>query len=576
MIESDRRKNWARLVAVAGTLPARENSASWLLSMIERNSETEFGKRHSFKDIHSLSDFQKDVALHNYNDFAPDIERMADGEPDVLFSGRAVAFERTSGSNFLNSARVDSGSSPRGNAARLIPYSAQSLQDFRSALLPWLATLIQEHGLTGSAYWSVSPAMRQPETTSGGIPIGLADHEYLGEDVAEDFAALSAVPAWVSGISVLSSWRLATLYHLLRAEDLSFLFLWSPTFFLSLLDGLHEAASDLRQLLREGGIVDGHRLQAEPDAASRLESCLQSGDFRLLWPHLKLISAWADASAASYAEMLRQALPWASFQPKGLLCTEGIITVPDKENITTTVEGCGFLEFLDQNGKVLFEAELQEGSQYQVVMTTNGGLYRYLPGDQVLCAGRSKDKAVLRFMGRSELTSDLVGEKLAEPFVCGCLETLPGFKMLLPQGGPSPRYLLLLDGLDYDGRRAQEAAAAVESALTANPQYAYARRLGQLREIQAVLAKSPLEQYLAWAAPRLHTGLVVLKTPALCANREFAALVMQESESDANTSEYASGTIPTISGGEKGASIHRAESFTGAPQTTPSDFISKA
>jgi hypothetical protein len=533
MVEPDRRKNWAGLASLTGTLPARENSASWLFDMLERNCETEFGKRYSFKNICSISDFQKNVPLHRYGDFAPYIERMANGEPDVLFCGLAVAFERTSGSNSLNSFGAADDFSPYRSAVRWVPYSTHSLQDFRSALLPWLSHLIRGYDLTGSAYWCASPAMRRPEATSGGIPVGLEDHEYLGQDAAEDFAALSAVPPWVGGISTFSSWQLATLYHLLLAEDLSFVFLWSPTFFLRLLDGLRESAPELRLLLHKGGTLDGHELKAAPAAAARLETCLQSGDFHLLWPRLKLISAWADASAASYAEMLQKALPGVPFQPKGLLCTEGVVTVPDEWGKPVAAEGCGFLEFLDRDGRILLEPELREGSEYQVVMSTAGGLYRYLSGDQVLCAGRSQGKAVLRFAGRAGLTSDLVGEKLAEPFVCNCLDALPGFRMLLPQDGALPRYLLLLDKRDYDGRHGrkaggQEAAEIVESALSANPQYAYARALGQLGPVQAILTESPLERYLTWAGPRLHTGLGVLKTPALCGNPEFVASVLHK------------------------------------------------
>ena len=545
MIERGRQRNWDRLATLADTLPAREDSESWLLRMLERNSETEFGKRHFFENIRSVSDFQKNVPLHGYDDFAPFIGRMADGEPDVLFGGRAVAFERTSGSNSLNSRPTGTGS----RAAKLVPYSAHSLQDFRLALLPWLSSLIREHGLTGSAYWSVSPAMRRPGTTTGGIPIGMVDHAYLGQDTAEDFVTLSAVPAWVGNIGELSSWRLATLYHLLLAEDLSFVFLWSPSFFLRLLDGLREAAPELRLLLREGGILDGHRLEAAPAVLPCLESCLRSGDFRLLWPRLKLISAWADASAAGYAEMLQKALPGVSFQPKGLLCTEGVVTVPNDQGKTVTVEGCGFLEFLDQDGQILLEPALREGSEYQVIMSTSGGLYRYLSGDQVLCTGRNKGKAVLRFTGRAGLTSDLVGEKLAEPFVCGCLEGLSGFRMLLPQGGAFPHYLLLLDMQDYDEPGAQEAAKTVEAALTANPQYAYARALGQLGSVRAVSVKLPLERYVAWAGPRLHTGSGVLKIPALCSNPEFAAFAAHGDECGAKAPEHGANTILASDGG---------------------------
>ncbi len=514
------KSHWEHLKALADRIPTPADARTWLLATLARNSGTEFGRRYSFGTIRSIRDYRAAVPVHGYEHLAPYIARMAEGEEDVLFQGRPAAFECTSGSGALN-APAGQG----GGAARYIPYSVQSLEDFRGALLPWLADLIAVHDLSGPAYWSISPALRREERTAGGIPVGLADYRYLGEETRDAFSALSAVPFWVGAVEDAAVWRLATLYHLLRAGELAFLCLWSPSFFLRLLAGLEEQAESLLLLLRDGGSLHGHSLEADTGAARRFSAYLQSGDTRVLWPRLALVSAWADASAAPYARLLRQRLPQAHLQPKGLLCTEGVVSVPDVRDRALALRKGGFLEFADRDGSVLLEEELVEGQSYRVIMTTGGGLYRYANGDQVRCLGRAGERMRIVFVGRTELHSDLVGEKLTDVFVTACLSGLPGFAMLLPVTGEHPCYRLLLDARDYGGSRGTRAAEAaawqVESALRDNPQYAYAVRMGQLGETRPLLAEEPLEQYLRWAEPLARAGQSVIKVPALCANPDF-------------------------------------------------------
>ena len=47
-----------------------------------------------------------------------------------------------------------------------------------------------------------------------------------------------------------------------------------------------------------------------------------------LWPRLVLVSCWADAAASDSAASLRRRLPHARLQPKGLLATEGVVSLP--------------------------------------------------------------------------------------------------------------------------------------------------------------------------------------------------------------------------------------------------------
>ena len=126
------------------------------------------------------------------------------------------------------------------------------------------------------------------------------------------------VPAWAGSMQSVSQWQLATLYFLLNREDLALISVWSPTFFLTLLDALEQRADELEALLDNGGRLAGRDLPRNRESLNRLQQFLAGGQARILWPHLKLVSCWADGSSRPFFEQLRQRLPHAAFQGKGL------------------------------------------------------------------------------------------------------------------------------------------------------------------------------------------------------------------------------------------------------------------
>lgn len=77
-------------------------------------------------------DFQRRAPIVDYEALAPLIERIADGEQNLLFTAPALAFETTGGSH---------------SGGKLIPYTARGLDDFRRALTGWLADTIAGHRL---------------------------------------------------------------------------------------------------------------------------------------------------------------------------------------------------------------------------------------------------------------------------------------------------------------------------------------------------------------------------------------------------------------------------------------------
>ena len=479
----------AALAAIPDPRPLEVRQTGWLHACLQRNADCEFGRCHGFADIDSVAEYQRRVPLCDYDSLREPIRRIADGAADVLFAGTALAFERTGGSS---------------GGARLIPYTTESLLDFRCALLRWLHDVIHRYALrSGSAYWALSPATRPAETTPGGLPVGLPDGAYFGAEAGALFASLSAVPLALAAETELAAWQRETLCALLRRPDLVLISVWSPSFFTCLLDALPLHAEALMTRLRT----------EDAAAATRLADWLATRNARLLWPDLRLVSAWADASSRAGFDALRGHLPHAAFQPKGLLSTEAVVTVPDAEDRPVLAADSGFHEFISAAGDVLPAWQLREGERYEVLLTTAGGLYRYRTGDRVECTGHAGDLPVLHFVGRCGLSSDLVGEKLTDDFVADCLQDLPGFAMLLPVAKPAG-YLLVSDGSHpVDLIR-------IDNRLCRNPQYAYARKLGQLPALQGKVLPDAL---LRFSAHEVAQGrrLGDVKLPALCLNADW-------------------------------------------------------
>ena len=437
----------------------REAQLGLLDRIIGKNRDTEFGRRNGLSGISGLAEFRRRVPIGPYEDFQSDIARMAHGETNVLTADRVVAFEETGGSQA---------------GGKLIPYTQASLAGFRRAVLPWLAGLAQRfpEATKGPAYVTLSPATRPARQTPCGIPIGLdSDAAYLGEELVPAFAELLAVSPSVARMSEVDRWQIETLAALVEAEDLTFISLWSPTFLVALL-----------------GSLPGHaeRILAGVTASTRdrLEQALSGPvvDTKRLWPQLACISCWTDGPSAGFAAQLSRLFPQATIDPKGLLATEAAITVPFGAAgfAVPAVTSC-VIEFVDDTGETGLCDELADGEEYRIVLTTEGGLYRYAIGDVVRCVGHDCDVPQLQFVGRAGRSSDMVGEKLTEAFVSDVLASLRIAGCVVASNEPAG-YVLHMDEMEDSAALARK----VEQRLCDNPQYAHALRIGQLAPLRVV------------------------------------------------------------------------------------------
>ncbi|MBI1766563.1 MAG: GH3 auxin-responsive promoter family protein [Acidobacteria bacterium] len=470
-----------------------------LLRYLRRNTDTSFGQQHDFASIHSVAEYQARVPLSTYEDYATHLAAISAGQQAVLTRAPVLLLEPTSGSSA---------------ATKLIPYTAELKHEFQRALAAWLCDLHwhEPRLLGGQAYWSVSPVTQRAAHTAGGVPIGFEDDSaYLGGWQRRLAQAVLAVPSCVRLIEEMEAFRYVTLLFLLRTRALALISVWNPTFLTLLVEGLGAWRQALVEDIARGtlSVALAADVRAElqtalrpaPKRAAEISAAFQASRTSAelhtrLWPRLRVLSCWADAQAAPYAEALARVFPHARLQGKGLLATEGFVSFPTWNQAGALLAlRSHFFEFLPadaatgacQTAQPRLAHELEAGRCYAVVLTTSGGLYRYQLQDLVEVAGHQGQSPRLRFVGRAAQVSDWFGEKLNERHVSPALTEVlarlslqPTFTLLACETTLQPPAYTLYIEIDAAAAMLRALAEALETALQENFHYRYCRDLGQL------------------------------------------------------------------------------------------------
>ena len=478
----------ARFAAALGRVA--ETQSRYLLDLIGRNAETQFGRKHGFATIRSVSEFQAQVPVTHYEALTESIEEIARGEQGVLTIDRVKLFQPTSGSS---------------SATKLIPWTTTLSREFRRAIAPWMVELYRRKPalLDGTAYWSISPpgATRRRQ---GCLPVGF-DHDagYLGCFGKRLFSFVSATPPDLARCRDMNEFTTRTLVSLLADENLGLISIWSPTFLTTLLDDFLARRDEILSTLGQSGLAKAR------ERAKFLQSIARGNCgttfFERAWPKLQVISCWTHGPSKLYAGNLHRYFPHVEIQGKGLVATEALFSFPfceDKDPVLAVTSH--FFEFQDPAGGKMFLAhELAIGKTYRVIVTTGGGLYRYGLGDLVRVTGFILDAPCFRFLGREGNVSDLFGEKLQGVFVEEVIRRVLArqgiearFFLLAPAAAlaAQPGYTLFLDADKIP--RGAALADSLEEELAGNFHYAHCRRLGQLasaRVFQIYRTASPPE-----------------------------------------------------------------------------------
>ncbi len=191
-----------------------EAQQRWFRRLVARGNHTQFGRDHHFSEIQTVADFRQAVPIREYESLKPYIERVVQGQPDILWPGKPAYFAKTSGTtsgtkyiplttesipNHINSARdallnyIDE----TGNSAfldhKLIFLSGSPELDEKAG--------IKTGRLSGIVNYHV-PAYLRANQLPGYETNVIEDWEtkldrIIDETIDQDMALISGIPPWV-------------------------------------------------------------------------------------------------------------------------------------------------------------------------------------------------------------------------------------------------------------------------------------------------------------------------------------------------------------------------------------------
>lgn len=329
-----------------------------------------------------------------------------------------------------------------------IPYTSSLLKSFQNLFLLWVDDVLQSYSLkTGKLFISISPKLESLGMNS--------DLEYLNPWLRKLLGHfLTASPSDFVASDGDDFFRKIAI-RLLNDPRLESISIWSPTYFLSLLNFIEENVSDFVTLV----------------SASTLEN-IRIQNWNGIWPELKIISCWTDGSSLTPAQRLKEIFPAVNIQGKGLLSTEAPMTIPwIQANGCVPIWSEVYLECIDVQGNIKPLYDIAVGDDVEVLVSTKGGLLRYRMGDIVRCTHFYKATPVLKFVRRAGDVSDLVGEKLDSAIVQELFSDLPCGRWFLAAN--KDHYIFVSD-FEIDNQE-------IERRLGQSFHYGLARELKQLK-----------------------------------------------------------------------------------------------
>ncbi|WP_419869399.1 GH3 auxin-responsive promoter family protein [Chryseobacterium sp. CT-SW4] len=348
-----------------------ETQKGILFSQLFHAEDTEYGRKHGFNSISSYQDFKNKVPIVCYEDFEPYIERARQGHKDVSWPGYIKHFAKSSGTTNAKS--------------KFIPISSESLEYC--------------HMKAGKDMVSIY-ANNHPENqlfTNKNLRLGGSSELYA--DFNTKFGDLSAIlidnlPFWVEitttpskKVSLMSEWesKLKAIVSEVKNEDVGSL-LGVPSWMMVL----------LRRIINETGL----------------------NSISELWPNLEVFFH-GGISFKPYREEYKHIIGKNINYYEIYNASEGFFGIQDRsdsDEMLLMLDYGIFYEFIPMeqlhcsDAKVVNLEDVEVGKNYAMVITTNGGLWRYLIGDTVIFTSTNPFR--IKISGRTKHYINAFGEEL--------------------------------------------------------------------------------------------------------------------------------------------------------------------
>jgi hypothetical protein len=316
-----------------------------LQNLVTAAQYTVFGKIYHFTRLFTLKDFKKKVPIHEYDDMRPYIMRMMEGEENVLWNTPVTWFAKSSGTT--------------SDKSKFIPISEESLQDNH----------YQANKDLLSNYYKNFPG--SDLLTGKGLVVG-GSHQINKINEEIQYGDLSAVlmqnsPFW-------GQW--------LRTPELS----------IALMDEWEDKIEQLAHITANENVTS---LAGVPTwtllLLKRILEIKKASNIKEVWPNLELYIN-GGVSFVPYREQFEKIIGAPINYLEVYNASEGFFAAqekPDDDGMTLFTEHGIFYEFMpvEEYGKpsplTVGLNQVQLNRQYAIIISTTGGLWRYLVGDTI-------------------------------------------------------------------------------------------------------------------------------------------------------------------------------------------------
>ena len=378
---------------------------------------TQFAREHGITQSDDFSSWRKKVPVRSYNELSGWLQKVSNGESDVLTNQPTVQLLKTSGTTgpakFLLVTRVWSDAVSE----------AQSL---------WRLGLVKDHeAITrGKVLTVVSPGRE------GVLKSGLAWGSNTGRMRSKQpwiVRMRYSAPEEVHGISDPSA-RLYTILRFALNQPISSITTANPSTVLMIARGLREFQDSLAEDCLAGELSRGPAKQLSREVQSRLGRYLKCvkppDDWRpaKIWD-LSVINCWKGGPAPFFIDQFEEALGGVvPVREVGITASEGYFAIPLSDGDAGGVAWMygALLEFESPSGEVLFAWELEVGVAYRLIISTTSGLYRYDLDDVVEVVGFTGKLPRLKFLRKGSNMLNITGEKVSEDQVVSSVRELIG------------------------------------------------------------------------------------------------------------------------------------------------------
>ena len=310
-------------------------------SLISDASSTQFGRDHNFKSISTYEDFVKQVPVRDYEALKPYIEKVVGGEEDVLWKGRPLYFEKTSGTT---------------SGAKYIPITKESMPSHIEAAKNAILLYIYQTGNTKIVnrkmiFLQGSPVLE----TKNGIQLGRLSG--IVAHYVPKYLQKNRLPTWKT--NCIEDWetKVNTIVQETLNEDMSVIAgipSWIQMYFEKLIE---ETGQKVGEIFKNFNLFIFGGVNYEP-YRSKFESLIgRKIDSVELYP----------ASEGFFAFQDRQNKPGMLLQLDSGMFYEFIVADT----------------FFDASPTRLTLKDVKIGVNYVIIISTNAGLWAYNIGDTV-------------------------------------------------------------------------------------------------------------------------------------------------------------------------------------------------